>query len=76
MEEKKNFLCPSCGKEIISANKEDGSQAGDRVLKSRLVFLNNDGNLLCKCGECRKVVALPMAFAFNKEEPGIKIIDL
>jgi hypothetical protein len=53
------FECPHCNSNIVDDNK---NKAGDLIIKSRLVFLNEDGNILCRCQNCKKIVGLPLNF--------------
>ena len=53
------FKCPSCGKPIVEENE---NSVNGMVIKSRLVFLNENGEVLCKCMQCKTVVALPLNF--------------
>lgn len=58
------FDCPFCGKTLIESNQKSFSPR-DLIIKSKLVFLNEDGKILCKC-VCKKVVSLPLNF--NKKK--------
>ena len=53
------FECPHCNNNIVDNNK---NRTGDLIIKSRLVFLNEDGNIMCRCQKCKKVVGLPLNF--------------
>lgn len=64
----KEVKCSHCGKVIITNNKE---HSGDIIIKSRLVFLNEDGNVLCRCLQCKKPTSLPLNFV--KSSNSIKI---
>ena len=58
------YDCPHCKKGIVESNSVDkNAKLNDLVIKSRLVFLNGDGNVLCKCGNCKKLIALPLSFS-------------
>ena len=71
------FLCPHCKHPIVEANNEEQAKKGDLIIKSRLVFLNDDGNILCKCLNCKKLTALPLSFLKNKKDIVSKpLIDL
>ena len=52
------FECPECGKELVAA--DEGSPG--LVIKSKLVFLNDAGEVLCKCKKCKTISALPLTF--------------
>lgn len=71
------FKCPHCGKGVIESNdRDDGAGKGDLVIKSRLVFLNDDGNVLARCAECKKVIALPLNFSEKTNSLQVKpLID-
>jgi len=56
------FKCPNCSHNIIVPNNKDDSNTGDVIIKSRLVFLNKDGNILCRCTNCKKLIGLPISF--------------
>lgn len=56
------FKCPHCNKVIIEKNLKDETKPNDIIIKSRLVFLNEDGNVLCRCPDCKKIVGLPLNF--------------
>jgi len=71
------FECPHCKKQILENNVKQFKNTGDIVIKSRLVFLNEDGNVLCRCQQCKQVISLPLTF--NKEEDSIQrkeVVDL
>ena len=70
------FECPVCHKPIISNNQNDMTKSGDLVIRSRLVFMNEDGNVLCRCSDCKNVVALPISFKVEGVKDGTKVIDL
>jgi hypothetical protein len=59
------FVCPECGKTIIEKNLKNITEADDLVIKSRLVFLNNNGEILCRCLECKHLTTLPLNFLPN-----------
>ena len=61
-----SYNCPKCNKELISENK---LQKSGIVIKSKLVFLNGNGEILCRCKECKTVVPLPLIF--NKYQNNI-----
>lgn len=60
------FECPHCKKEILTNNSGNETKNGDIVIRSRLVFLNSDGNILCRCLNCKKVVGLPLTFTSSE----------
>ena len=71
-----NYKCPKCSKEIIADNKNDLTD-NNIVIKSKLVFLNDDGNVMCRCPQCKKVVGLPLNFMKSSNSIQEKqIIDL
>lgn len=63
------YNCPKCNKEIISENSLKKSGI---VIKSKLVFLDDNGNTFCRCKECKEIVPLPLHF--NKYQNNIKSI--
>lgn len=62
------FICPNCEKEIISKNSIDDGI----IIKSKLIFLNSNGETYCRCKNCKQVVSLPLIF--NKYQN--KILDV
>ena len=78
MEQKNEYNCPICGNPIVVKNtKSSFKTRNDIVIKSRLVFLNEDGNILCRCQKCKNVVALPLHFNKSLREISKKeIIDI
>jgi DNA-directed RNA polymerase subunit RPC12/RpoP len=69
------YKCPNCDKTIIENNQE--SFTNDIIIKSKLVFLNEDGKILCKCSNCKKTISLPLDFCLSKKEIILnQIIDL
>jgi len=67
------FKCPNCEKSIIV---QSNVVQGDTIIKSRLVFLNKDKNVLCKCNNCKKIISLPLSFRKSTIEEKTKIIDI
>lgn len=63
------YECPSCGNILIENNKNT-FLINDLIIKSKLVFLNEDGKVLCKCSQCKKIISLPLDF--YKSEKVIK----
>lgn len=53
------YKCPECGKTIIENNIENQNNL---IIKSRLVFLNENGEILCRCLDCKSIVNLPLNF--------------
>ena len=53
------YKCPKCGKQILEENEKDNTGI---IIKSRLVFLNENGEVLCKCLQCKTLVPLPLNF--------------
>lgn len=71
----KTFECPSCKKVLMENNKKQFFDE-DIIIKSKLIFLNEDGKVLCKC-TCKKIVALPLDFQKSIKTISLKkIIDL
>ena len=73
------FECPHCNKKIIEDNDRPGATGSDIVIKSRLVFLNDDGNILARCPECKEIVGLPLNFVKSSQTISPqekKLIDL
>lgn len=69
------YNCPYCKKTILENNQNNISN--DLIIKSKLVFLNEDGNILAKCTCCKKIIALPLDFSKQKMQITTqKIIDL
>ncbi len=70
------FECPSCQKTIIESN-QNNFLSNDLIIKSKLIFLNEDGKVLCKCNSCKKIISLPLDFnkTTNKIEEN-KLEDL
>ena len=67
------YNCPHCGKSVIENNdREDGAGKNDLVIKSRLVFLNEDGNVLARCPDCKKIIGLPLNFTETKNSINTK----
>jgi len=62
-----SFNCPKCNREIISNNN---LQKSGIVIKSKLVFLNEDGNILARCKNCKSIIPLPLIY--NKYQNDIK----
>ena len=56
------FKCPVCNKTIIENNLKNNKSENDLIIKSRLIFLNSDGEVLCRCLECKSMVGLPLEF--------------
>lgn len=56
-----NFKCTNCNKDIIVKSGEPGNSSG-LLLKSKLIFLNDNGEILCKCKSCKSIIALPFTF--------------
>lgn len=56
-----NYSCPHCKKKLVEGNKKTPDSSG-LIIKSRLVFLNDNGQVLCKCVQCHNVVGLPLNF--------------
>ena len=53
---KSSYKCPQCGYEVFVQNEnKDGI-----VIKSKLTFISEDGNLMCRCKQCKNVIGLPM----------------
>jgi len=61
----KNFDCPVCNKPILEHNEKDENGF---VIKSRLVFLDDKGHVLCKCFQCKNVVPLPLLMKSSEPE--------
>lgn len=57
----KKYNCPHCDKTIIENNKNNFLN-NDLIIKSNLVFLNEDGKVLCKCSGCKKTISLPLDY--------------
>jgi len=68
------YKCPHCGSNIVDNSNITSKEI---VIKSRLVFLNNDGNVLGRCLKCKNVVALPLSFTKSSDILQVKeIIDI
>ena len=65
------FKCPNCESNIVDNNK---NRNGDLIIKSRLVFLNEDGNVMCRCQKCKRVVGLPLNFIKSSKTIKEKLI--
>jgi len=59
MKKSDSYNCPKCDKELLSKNNIIKSGL---VIKSKLVFLNPNGDVMCRCKRCKSVVALPILF--------------
>lgn len=59
--ERQGSNCVNCGKELLADNGIEGHGSG-LVLKSRLVFLNNDGQVLARCKNCKGLSPVPLTF--------------
>lgn len=71
-----NYNCPNCNKTIIEKNNYN-FLSEDIIIKSKLVFLNRDGKILCKCSSCKKIISLPLDFSKQESKINLKkIIDL
>lgn len=66
------FKCPHCDKEVIANNLKQDEVNNDIVIKARLIFLNEDGNILCRCSNCKKIISLPLTF--NSKENNVERI--
>jgi hypothetical protein len=60
-----NKACPRCGKNLVSDNREG---FGGLVLKSRLTFIDDKGNILVRCAECKTLVSLPLHATQTNED--------
>jgi len=67
------YKCSNCGKDIIV---QSNVIQGDMIIKSRLVFLNQDGNVLCRCTNCKKIVSLPLDFKKSTIVETKEVIDI
>jgi hypothetical protein len=63
------FVCPDCGKTIIDINDKNFSK-NDLIIKSRLIFLNDNGEVFCRC-VCKSIINLPLSF-INKNKKIVK----
>jgi hypothetical protein len=62
------FECPHCNKTIIESNQKTlSSNDNDLIIKSKLIFLNEDGKVLCKCS-CKKIISLPLDFCKSTDK--------
>jgi uncharacterized protein with PIN domain len=67
-------LCEHCKKELLSEISEDDKGL---VIKSRLIFLNEDGQVFARCKNCKKLTTLPLTFTIKPSENNDKIsVDL
>jgi len=69
------FDCPYCNKTIIEKN-QNNILSKDIIIKSKLIFLNEDGNILGKCSSCKKLISLPLMFNEKDKFINSNIIDL
>lgn len=53
------YSCPQCGKEIVSKNNNAETNNGI-VIKSKLTFIDEEGSIMCRCKNCKNVIALPL----------------
>lgn len=76
MKEIEKYKCPNCDKTIIE-NNQSNFTSNDLIIKSKLIFLNEDGKVLCKCSSCKKVISLPLDFSKQNNQINSKeVIDL
>jgi len=54
--------CPKCGKIIVEKNYNRITDK-NRIIKSRLIFLNDDGTVMGRCLECKTIISLPFIFS-------------
>ena len=55
--------CNKCGKEILCKNMKEEKGF---VLKSRLVFINEDMTITGVCGRCKNIIKIPIAYKQKK----------
>ena len=55
-----DYKCPKCGKTILTKNNEDAIYGQGIILKSRLVFIGDDGCVMARCLECKTILNLPV----------------
>jgi len=58
--------CNKCGKYIFQ--KSNNPDCKGSVIKSKLVFLNEDGSILCKCPYCKEISPIPLKYSNSKKE--------
>lgn len=70
------YKCPNCDKTIIENNQKN-FLSKDLIIKSKLIFLNEDGKVLGKCSSCKKIISLPLDFSQSEQQINLKkVIDL
>ena len=70
------YECPNCNKTIIENNLKN-FYSNDLIIKSKLIFLNEDGKVLGKCSSCKKIISLPLDFSKENNQINQKqVIDL
>ena len=72
----KEFSCPNCKKEILVAAKKDpkdlGKSAGIVLKNIKLVFLNDDGEMMIKCKDCKVISSIPLNFKSEDSQISVK----
>jgi predicted RNA-binding Zn-ribbon protein involved in translation (DUF1610 family) len=62
------YECPNCQKEILQPINKEKSKSDGTVIKSKLVFINEDGTVMGKCKSCKKIIPLPFNFKKNEQK--------
>jgi hypothetical protein len=55
-----DYNCPKCNKTLICENDKNEIKESGIILKSRLVFISDEGDLMCRCLNCKAIIELPM----------------
>ena len=54
-----DFKCPNCNRDIVVVNKLEKSGKGLVIKNIKLVFLNDNGEILIKCSSCKEISTIP-----------------
>lgn len=66
--------CTKCKKELVAKDLTKSTTDGEngKVLKVRLVFFQDDGTILGKCGGCGSLIGLPYKLTEDNSIPETK----
>jgi len=56
---KSSYNCPQCGKEVLAQNNNEEPESG-LVIKSKLTFIDENGDIMCRCKKCHNIINLPL----------------
>lgn len=64
----KKYLCPICEKSVIEETNEDKKlvMKSGHVIKSKIIFLNDDGSVNLKCKHCDSIIKIPVKMELEK----------